>query len=80
MSKLPDNIVAGLSVEDDNLTYKAIMDLLDTSIDAETSVAIGSTVAGINREWQCGRADALSAFKALIVDVRQSARKQRGVS
>ena len=68
-----------MSVSKNNETYSAIMALLDESIKAETAIAIGPLESSEKRHWQCGRADALSAFKEVILSVRSEALLQRGI-
>jgi hypothetical protein len=80
MSVLPDNIASGLAVKESDKTYAALMILLDESIKSETAVAIGPEFsAPEKRAWQCGRADALTSFKELLVSVRKDAIEQRGL-
>lgn len=79
MSRLPETIAIGLSVPKENETLSAIITILDESIKSETSLAIGLMDSPERRAWQCGRADALHAFKEVIIGVRQDALKQRGL-
>lgn len=69
----------GLSVPKENETLVAILTILDESIKAETSLAIGPEASAERRSWLCGRADALTAFKEVIKNVREEAMKQRGL-
>lgn len=72
-------IAIGMSVPKNNDTYSAIMTLLEESIKSETAVAIGPLESSEKRHWQCGRADALAAFKEVILSVRNEALIQRGI-
>ena len=67
---LPQEIIHGLSFEKDNPLWKAVHLLLDASIDSEISNAISKENKGEDRAWHCGRADALSAFKEILVNAR----------
>lgn len=79
MSRLPETLAIGLSVPKENETLTGILTMLDESIKSETSLAVGPMDSPERRAWQCGRADALSAFREVIMSVRQEALKQRGL-
>jgi hypothetical protein len=78
MSRLPEDFAIGMAVPKDNSTYSAIIKMLEESVKSETNLAIGNPIATAEqRAWQCGRADALTAFRELIANVREDALKQR---
>lgn len=80
MSRLPEQFAIGMAVPKNNETYSAIITMLEESIKSETSLAIGNPQASAEqRAWQCGRADALTAFRELISNVREEALKQRSM-
>ena len=79
MTRLPETIAIGLSVPKENETLNGIFTILDESIKSETALALGPIDSAERRAWQCGRADALSAFKEVLNSVRQEALKQRGL-
>ena len=68
--KYPNEIVHGFSFEANNPTWKALIMLLDASIEAETADAISKENKGEDRAWHAGRAAALSSFKDILVTTR----------
>lgn len=63
-----------------NQMWEHIIYILDLNIKAETEMAVSKDVVGENRIHQCGRADALTNFKALLLDERKKARIQAGLT
>lgn len=63
-----------------NPVWEHIMYILDLNIKAETEMAISKDVVGENRIHQCGRADALNNFKALLLEERKNARIKAGLT
>lgn len=63
-----------------NRLWEHIMYIVDLNIKAETERAISQEVVGENRIHQCGRADAMVNFKALLLEERKKARAQAGLS
>lgn len=74
----PTQILVGFSFEKNNELWKAVNLLLDASIEAETAKAISIDVKGEDRVWYCGRADALSAFKEIIINTRNDVLADQG--
>lgn len=72
---LPPEIILGLSGPENNPTWKAVLMLIDASIESETARAISLEVKGEDRAWYCGRADALNSFKDILISTRQEAIK-----
>lgn len=70
---LPPEIILGLSGPENNPTWKAVLMLIDASIESETARAISLEVKGEDRAWYCGRADALNSFKDILLSTRQEA-------
>lgn len=77
---LPPEIVLGLSGPENNPTWKAVLMLIDASIESETARAISLEVKGEDRAWYCGRADALNSFKDILLSTRQEAVKSTAQS
>jgi hypothetical protein len=75
---LPQELIQGLSFEANNPVWKSVHMLLDASIEAETSKAISMEVKGEDRAWYCGRADALTAFKEILVNTRNDVLRDQG--
>jgi hypothetical protein len=63
-----------------NAVWEHIMYVLDLNIKAETEMAISKDSVGENRIHQCGRAEALVAFKALLLEEQRKARIQAGLT
>lgn len=72
---LPPEIILGLSGPESNPTWKAVLMLLDASIESETTRAISLEVKGEDRAWYCGRADALNAFKDILLNAKDEVAK-----
>jgi len=72
---LPPEIMLGLSGPENNPTWKAVLMLIDASIESETARAISLEVKGEDRAWYCGRADALNSFKDVLLNTRQEVLK-----
>ena len=72
---LPPEIILGLSGPENNPTWKAVLMLIDASIESETARAISLDVKGEDRAWYCGRADALNSFKDVLLNTRQEVLK-----
>lgn len=75
---LPQEIIHGLSFEPSNPLWKAIHSLLDASIDSEVANAISKENKGEDRTWYAGRADALIAFKEILVNTRNDVLRDQG--
>ena len=75
---LPQQIIVGLSFEKSNELWKAIHLLLDASIDVEVVNALAKENKGEDRDWHCGRADALKAFKEIIINTRNDVLRDQG--
>jgi hypothetical protein len=73
-----DNSVFGFN--EHNRMWEHIVFLLDLNIKAETERAISPEMVGENRIHQCGRADALTNFKALLLEERKTARTRAGLT
>ena len=67
---LPHQIINGFAFEKDNPTWKAILMLLDASIEAETVDALSKDNKGEDRAWHSGRAAALASFKDICINTR----------
>jgi hypothetical protein len=63
-----------------NQVWEHIMYILDLNIKAETELAVSKDIVGENRIHQCGRADALTNFKALLLEERKKGRVQAGLT
>lgn len=74
----PQKIIVGLSFDKNNELWQAVHLLLDASIDAETVNAFSKENKGEDRAWHCGRADALSAFKEILVNTRNDILRDQG--
>lgn len=74
----PQQIIVGLSFEKNNELWKAVHLLLDASIDSETATALSKESKGEDRAWHCGRADALTAFKEILVNTRNDILRDQG--
>lgn len=72
---LPEEIILGLSGPENNPTWKAVLMLLDASIESETARAISLEVKGEDRAWYCGRADALNSFKDILLNAKEEVAK-----
>lgn len=67
---LPPDIIQGLSFEKGNPTWKAVMTLINASIESETADALSKDSRGEDRAWHSGRASALASFKDLLINTR----------
>jgi hypothetical protein len=67
---LPQDIIHGFTWEGKNQTWKAVHLLIDASIDAEIAQAVSKDNKGEDRAWYAGRADALMAFKEILINTR----------
>lgn len=76
--KYPNTIEIGLSFEKGNDTWKAIHMLIDASIESEVEYATSKDNKGEDRAWHCGRADALRAFKEVMIDTRNNILNDQG--
>jgi len=74
----PNQILVGLSCEPTNDLWKAIHMLLDASIESEVASAISKDNKGEDRAWYAGRADALMAFKSILVQTRNEILEDQG--
>lgn len=75
---LPNQIIVGLSFEKNNDLWKAMHLMLDASIEAETVNAFSKDNKGEDRAWHCGRADALTAFKQILINTRNDVLADQG--
>lgn len=75
---LPQEIIVGFSFDKHNELWKAVHMLLDASIEAETTNALSKENKGEDRAWHCGRADALNAFKDILINTRQDILRDQG--
>jgi hypothetical protein len=76
--RYPNQIITGLSFEKNNDLWKAIHMLLDASIESEVASAISKDNKGEDRAWYAGRADALTAFKSILVQTREEVLADQG--
>jgi len=67
---LPQEIISGFTFEKDNPTWKAILMLLDASIEAEAADALSKDNKGEDRAWHSGRTASLISFKDIIINTR----------
>lgn len=63
-----------------NQLWEHIIYVLDLNIKAETEMAVAKDTVGESRIHQCGRADALTNFKALLLEEKRKARIDAGLS
>lgn len=75
---LPQEIIQGFSFETNNITWKAIHMLIDASIESEVANAVSKENKGEDRAWYAGRADALMAFKDVLMNTRNEILKDQG--
>lgn len=75
---LPRTIIDGFSYKNSKC-WDAVIMMLDASIESEVDAAIGSDKKGEDRIWQCGRADALKAFKNILVETKKQVLDDRNV-
>jgi len=75
---LPQQIIHGFGFEKDNPVWKATLMLLDASIESETAYALQKENRGEDRAYHCGRAEALVAFKSVMLSTREAVLKDIG--
>ena len=75
---LPQEIIHGFSFEKHDPLWKAVHALLDASIESEVASAISKENKGEDRAWYAGRADALVAFKEILVNTRGDVLRDQG--
>lgn len=75
---LPQEIIHGFGFEKDNPVWKATLMLLDASIESETAYALQKENRGEDRAYHCGRAEALVAFKSVMLSTREAVLKDIG--
>lgn len=75
---LPQEIIHGFGFENNNPIWKATLMLLDASIEAETAAALQKDNRGEDRAYHCGRAEALNAFKDVLLSTRDIVLKDIG--
>jgi len=63
-----------------NAVWEHIMYIIDLNIQAETQRAIANDITGEARIHQCGRANSITDFKALLLEERRKARVQAGLT
>jgi hypothetical protein len=76
--RYPNQIITGLSFEKNNDLWKALHMLLDASIDSEVASAISKDNKGEDRAWYAGRAEALTAFKSILIQTREDVLADQG--
>jgi hypothetical protein len=76
--RYPNQIITGLSFEKNNDLWKAVHMLLDASIESEVATAISREVKGEDRAWFAGRAEALTAFKSILIQTREEVLADQG--
>lgn len=75
-----DYNLSTFAFQERNAVWEHIMYILDLNIKAEIEMAISKDAVGENRIHQCGRADALNNFKALLLEERKNARIKAGLT
>lgn len=75
---LPQEIIHGLSFNPEDPLWKAVHAMLDASIDSEVASAISRDNKGEDRAWFAGRADALIAFKEILINTRNDVLRDQG--
>jgi hypothetical protein len=75
---LPQEIIVGFSFDKHSDLWKAVHMLLDASIEAETANALSKDNKGEDRAWHCGRADAISSFKQVLLNTRNDILRDQG--
>jgi hypothetical protein len=76
--RYPNQIITGLSFEKNNDLWKALHMLLDASIESEVASAISKDNKGEDRAWYAGRAEALTAFKSILIQTREEVLADQG--
>lgn len=77
-SKYPSEIHLGFSHIGENPTYKAVLTLLQASIESEVAAALAKDNKGEDRAWYAGRAEALISFKGILETVREDVLREMG--
>lgn len=75
-----DYDISTFAFPEKNAVWEHIMYIIDLNIQAETQRAISPDVNGETRIHQCGRANAISDFKNLLLEERRKARVNAGLS
>ena len=75
---LPQEIIHGLSFEPSDPLWKAVHAMIDASIESEVASAISKDNKGEDRAWYAGRADALIAFKEILINTRNDVLAEQG--
>ena len=75
---LPQEIIHGFSFDPKDPLWKAVHALLNASIDSEVVSAISKENKGEDRAWHAGRADALMAFREILVNTRNDVLRDQG--
>ncbi len=77
-SRYPTEIHLGFSFTGENPTYKAVITLLQASIESEVAAALSKDNKGEDRAWYAGRAEALMSFKTILESVRADVLQEMG--
>jgi len=75
---LPQEIIHGFGFDKDNPLWKATLILIDASIESEIAYALAKENKGEDRAYHCGRAEALTSFKAVLLNARETVLKDIG--
>lgn len=75
-----DYDISTFAFPEKNAVWEHIMYIIDLNIQAETNRAISPDVTGEARVHQCGRANAISDFKNLLLEERRKARVNAGLT
>lgn len=75
---LPQEIIHGFGFDKDNPLWKATLLLIDASIESEVAYALAKENKGEDRAYHCGRAEALTSFKAVLLTTRETVLKDIG--
>jgi hypothetical protein len=75
---LPQEIINAFSFDPKNELWKAVHVLLDASIESETAYALSKENRGEDRAYHCGRAEALTSFKGVLLSTREAVLKDQG--
>lgn len=79
-SSLPQEIVHGFGFAKEDKLWAATLMLLNASIESETAIALSKENRGEDRAYHCGRAEALNAFKDVLLNTRDIVLKDLGRS
>ena len=77
-NRLPDEIMLGFSFESKHQLWTALHMLIDASIESEVAAAISKDNKGEDRAWYAGRAEALVAFKTILIETRNQVLEHEG--